>query len=368
MYEDFATKMARVITEYSQPVNQGDKVFITGHSECEPMVIALYEAVVLKGGHPITLMGIPGTGAFMMKYGSDEQLQFVNPISRLVVNEADIFINIMAEVNPKGGSRTDPQKVQMMQMAQQEITQKFFERMEDGSLRWVGHAYPTRAMAQQAEMNLLDYTEFVYNACGFNTDDPIAFWRDMHTRQQKLVDYLDDKSHAKIVGPDIDLEFRFEGRKWINCDGKLNFPDGEIFTGPIEDSVNGYVNFNMRTVYHGREVEGIKFEYKDGKVVHASATKNEEFLLSQLDMDEGARRLGEFAIGTNFGVTEVTGHTLFDEKIGGTIHMAVGHSIPASLGTNISNVHWDMVHDMSDGEIHIDGELFYKNGEFQVDF
>jgi aminopeptidase len=368
MYEDFAPRMAEVITSYSQPIEPGQKVFINGHDQCTPMIRALYEAVLRRGGHPIPMIALTGTGSYLMKYGTDEQIQFVDPFAEVMMEQADVFIQIMAEVNPKAGSRMDPQKIRLAQMAAQHLQQRFFERMGDGSLGWVGFAYPTHAMAQEAEMSLLDYTEFVYNACAFNTDDPIAYWKSVSDRQQKLVDYLADKSQAHIKGPDIDLEFNFGGRKWVNCDGRQNFPDGEIFTGPVEDSVNGYVNFNMRTVYGGREVNGVKFEFENGKVVNASAGKNEAWLTSQLDLDEGARRLGEFAIGTNFGVTEVTGNTLFDEKIGGTIHMAIGRSIPQSLGQNISQVHWDMVHDMADGEIHIDGELFYKNGEFQVDF
>lgn len=368
MFEDYATKMANIITAYSQPVNAGDKVVIAGHTECVPMMQALFEAITLRGGHAIPMAALPGAGPFIIKHGTDDQLQFVNPLARTALEEADIHIQIMAEINPRAGSRMDTQKIQLSQRASQELVQRFFERMSEGTLRWVGFAYPTHAMAQEAEMNLLDYTEFVYNACAFNTDDPIAYWHNVHERQQKLVDYLADKKHAHIQGPDIDLEFNFEGRKWINCDGKMNFPDGEIFTGPVEDSVNGYVNFNLRTMYRGREVNGVKFEFKDGQIINASAEKNKEWLMSQLDMDEGARRLGEFAIGTNFGVTEVTGNTLFDEKIGGTIHMAVGRSIPESLGQNISSVHWDMVHDMADGEIYIDGELFYKGGKFQAEF
>lgn len=241
------------------------------------------------------------------------------------------------------------------------------QRIGEGSLRWTYFPFPTESMAQEAEMSLLDYTEFVYNACAFNVDDPVRHWQEVSAKQQKLVDYLADKSHARIVGPDIDLTFDFSGRKWINCNGVMNFPDGEIFTGPVEDSVNGRVKFNMRTVYMGRSVDGVELEFKDGKVVNASAEKNEEWLMSQLDLDEGARRLGEFAIGTNFGIQEITGNTLFDEKIGGSIHMAVGRSIPESLGTNMSMVHWDMVHGMESGEIYIDDELFYSHGEFKVE-
>jgi aminopeptidase len=186
-------------------------------------------------------------------------------------------------------------------------------------------------------------------------------------KQTRIADYLKNKKHAEIKGPGIDMSFDFAERPWVSCHAELNFPDGEIFTSPIEDSVNGTVEFNMRTIYGGRELNGIQFTFKDGVVVEASAKKGEDFLMSQLDLDEGARRLGEFAIGTNYGVDRVTGSTLFDEKIGGSIHMAIGHSIPQSKGVNVSNVHWDMVHGMQDGgQIIVDGELIYENGEFII--
>ncbi len=217
-------------------------------------------------------------------------------------------------------------------------------------------------------MGLLAYTEFIYKACGLHHPDPLAYWRDLKARQERLITWLHGKQHAAIKGPDIELSFDFTDRLWVNSWGNHNFPSGEIFTGPVEDSVNGHVAFSYPTVYGGREISGVKLTFEDGVVTEASANKGEDYLLSQLDMDAGARRLGEFAIGTNTGIQQFTGNTLFDEKIGGTIHMALGRSIPESKGVNQSQIHWDMVHDMKNGgEITIDGELFYKNGEFVIE-
>jgi aminopeptidase len=253
-------------------------------------------------------------------------------------------------------------------MAQAPTFKKMMERITDGSLRWCLMPWPTQALAQQTEMGILGYTEFLYRACGLHHDDPVAYWQTVRDKQEKLARYLSDKSHAEVKGPGIDLSFDFGGRTWVSCHGNMNFPDGEIFTGPIEDSVNGTVDFNMRSVMHGKEVVGVKFRYENGVIVDATASKGEDFLMSQLNMDEGARRMGEFAIGTNWGVDRVTGSTLLDEKIGGSIHMAIGKSLPESGGVNESRVHWDMVHNMKEGgTIMIDGKPFYDSGKFVVD-
>ncbi len=368
MYEDFSTKMAHVITTYSQPIQPGDIVVVQSNTLAEPLARALYEAILRKGGHPVVLTSLPGLQDVFFELATEEQLTFVNPISEFVMNQANKLYNILAEVNPKAGTAHSPERVAMSQNANRHLFERFFERMATGELSWVLMPFPTHAMAQEAETSLFNYTKFVYEACGFDQPDPVAFWQNVHNRQARLVDYLNGKNELHVIGPDIDLKMRLDGRLWVNCDGKLNFPDGEIFTGPVEDSVNGYVNFNMRTVYGGREVTGVRFRYEDGKIVEATAEKGKDWLFSQLDMDEGARRIGEFAIGTNFGIKHVTGNTLFDEKIGGTIHMAIGRSIPESLGQNMSAVHWDMVHDMAHSEMYLDGELIYKHGQFAIDF
>jgi len=216
-------------------------------------------------------------------------------------------------------------------------------------------------------MGLRAYEDFVYRACGLDQPDPVAYWIAFRDKQERLVAWLADKKHAEVRGPGIDMSFDFQDRLWVSCHGALNFPDGEIFTSPVEDSVNGTVEFNFPSVYQGFEVDGVKLRFENGVAVEASASKGEAFLLSQLDTDAGGRRLGEFAIGTNMGVQQLTRSILFDEKIGGSIHMALGRSYAEAKGLNQSAIHWDMVHNMKDGgEIVIDGELFYRSGEFLV--
>jgi aminopeptidase len=197
--------------------------------------------------------------------------------------------------------------------------------------------------------------------------DPVAAWKKVHNKQKKICKVLDTKKKIRVVAKDTDLTMNVEGRKWINCDGKANMPDGEIFTGPVEDSVEGTVAFSFPGYYSGKEADGIRLTFRKGKVVKASASKNEEFLRTMLDSDEGARRVGEFAIGTNYSVQKFTRNTLFDEKIGGTFHMALGASIPESGGVNQSGVHWDIVNDMRQGgKIYADGKIIYKDGQFTI--
>jgi aminopeptidase len=367
MITDFAPRMAQVLTDYSAAIKPGDYVAIVAPTLAEPWIMAMYEAVLRRGGNPFVRLLMPGLQETYFRLASDEQLDFCDPLMVEFFNKIDVMFQVMAPANTKELSKIDPSRLARSQQANRPILERYFARDAEGSLRWNLCAWPTHAAAQEAEMGLHAYSEFVYRACGLDQDDPVAYWQEFSERQALLVDWLKDKRHAEIHGPGIDLSFDFGGRLWINCDGKKNFPDGEIFTGPIEDSVNGTVSFSYPTVYGGREINGVKLTFEQGRVVDASAAKGQDYLFSQLDMDEGARRLGEFAIGTNNGVQQFTGNTLFDEKIGGTIHMALGKSIEESGGVNQSAIHWDMVHGMQDGgEIIIDGELFYRAGEFTV--
>jgi aminopeptidase len=241
------------------------------------------------------------------------------------------------------------------------------ERSAAGNHRWVLTNYPCPAFAQEADMSLSDYERFVYSATFADQPDPVAAWQAIHDMQQKHVDWLMGKDQVVVKGPNVDLTLSIAGRTFINSDGKRNMPSGEIFTGPVEDSVNGWIRFTYPALRGGREVEGVELGFEDGKVVRASATKNEEYLISQLDSDPGARYLGEFAIGTNYQIQRFTKSILYDEKIGGTLHVAVGAGYPETGSRNQSAVHWDFICDMRhESEIWVDGELFYRNGQFVI--
>ena len=367
MYEDFAPKLAQVITSYSQPIEKDQLVVVMAKADAEPLVEALAVEILKRGGHPFSLLQTTNSGEIFFRNADDHQLEYLNPVLMSTIENIDVLLSIRSTTNPKALSNIDPERMQKSQVAQRPFTDLFLKREQAGELRWNICPWPTQAAAQDAEMGFLEYQEFVYKACALHHDDPVAYWREFKERQDKLCAWLEGKKHLEVRGPGIEMSLSIDGRTWINAHGSKNFPDGEIFTSPVEDSVNGHVEFNLPSVYGGRELSGIKLKYKDGKVVEASAEKGEDYLLSQLDADDGSRIMGEFAIGTNMGIRKFTREILFDEKMGGTIHMAVGLGFQEAGGGNVSVVHWDMVHDMMDGgEILVDGELFYKAGEFMV--
>lgn len=365
MIDDFASKLADVITDYSTEVKSGEFVVIIGNVAATPLVEALYTTVMRRGANPSVHMVLPGTFELRLMLAEDAQLDFVDPIRTLIYEEADVILQIDSPSNTRALASSDPAKVRRFQRAMRPLVETQLRRMGDKSLRWCLMPWPSDGAAQQADMGTHAYTEFLYRACGLDREDPVQHWAGLREQQHELVSFLNEKKHMAVRGPGIDLSFSIKGRMWVNAHGKVNFPDGEIFTGPVEDSVNGTVSFNLPNLAEGREVDGVSLTFRDGRVVQARAKKGEAFLLSQLDMDEGARRLGEFAIGNNWGIDRVTGSTLLDEKMGGTIHMALGASLPDTGGANESRLHWDMVHDMKDGgEILVDGEPFYRGGRF----
>ena len=244
---------------------------------------------------------------------------------------------------------------------------KFLTRAASKELSWVYCNYPTNALAQEAKMSLDDYKEFLFEACYLNEDDPVKKWKKIRDKQDEIIDKIKKTKEIRLVGEETDLTLSVAKRKWINCCGENNFPDGEIFTSPVEDSINGNVYFDLPAVYRGSESEKIRLEFKDGKVIKASAEKGEEFFLKMINQDEGARFVGEFAIGTNKKIQQVTGNILFDEKIGGSIHMALGASYPETGGKNESGLHWDLIKNMKNGgKIYTDNELIYENGKFLI--
>lgn len=362
-------QLADLLVNYSIAAKPGQKVAIQGSTLAEPLLKAIYASVLKAGAHPIVLAALPGLEEILYRHASDEQLQHVPPPVRLVTETYDGLIAVIGTGNTKTLTNVPPAKMALNQLATGEITKIFMRRHSAKELRWVGTLFPTNASAQDAEMGLLEFEDLVYGACLPDLDDPIGHWKRFSAWQQRIVDWLKGKKEIRVVGPDTDLRLSIDGRPFINCDGRANMPDGEVFTSPVEGSVEGRVRYSYPAVYRGLEVANVRLRLEKGRVVEAKADKGEEFLLRTLDVDEGARVPGEFAIGTNKGVTRFMRQTLFDEKIAGTFHMALGASIPESGGRNVSAVHWDMVCDLRQGgEIRVDGELLHKDGEFVIDF
>jgi len=367
MTDPRVSKLADILVNYSIKVKPGDWVFVTATVNSIPLYNEVLRHVYKAGGKPNGILGSDESQEIMFKEASDEQLQWVSPVVRMVYEDADALISLGAPSNTRALNNVDPKKQQLLSASRRDLMETYMKRSASGELRWVITNFPCQAYAQDADMSLSEYEDFVYKATFADQDDPVGAWQKVHDTQEKLVEWLKGKKEVVVRSPNADLTLSIEGRPFINSDGENNMPSGEIFTSPIEDSVNGWVQYTYPAIHMGREVEGIRLEFKDGKVVKATAEKNEEFLISQLDTDEGARYLGEFAIGTNYGIDRFTKSILYDEKIGGSFHTAVGAGFPEAGSKNTSAIHWDMICDLRvDSEILVDGELFYKNGEFQV--
>ncbi|MCE9608183.1 MAG: aminopeptidase [Planctomycetia bacterium] len=359
-------KLADVIVNYSTQVKRGDLVRLAGPVVGRPLLAALYRAVVKAGGHPFFNVTFDECQETRLLEASDEQLLFANPVELFMVDAIDVSISLWGEDNTKALSEIDASRQALAGQSRRPMMAKFFQRAAEGKLRWCGTQFPCHAAAQDAEMSLAAYERFVFAAGLLHFDDPAAAWRAVSERQQRLADYLQDKKEIRFVTPQgTDIRLAVAGRRWVNCDGHENFPDGEVFTGPIEDAVEGTICYSFPAVHGGRECDGIRLTFRGGKVVDASASKGAEFLIAMLDQDPGARVLGEIAIGTNYSVKRYTKNTLFDEKIGGTFHAAVGSSYPETGGKNDSGLHWDMVCDLRHGgRIFVDDELISENGRF----
>lgn len=358
-------KWAAVLTGYCVDVQPGQTVAISGGIAAEPLLRAIYASVVQRGGHPVLVPELSGLGATLVGEGSDDQLGFITPFERFDRTEANCSIRVLAETNTRSSSSIDPARSAAFLKARSELRQIGMQRAGSGDYKWSLTLFPTDAYAQDAEMSTEAYTEFIMSACKLNEPDPVAAWVAMREFQAEIVDWLTPRKELRLIAPGTDFRCSIEARRWINSDGKRNFPSGEVFTGPVEDSAEGEVRFSFPVVTQGREISDVRLRFAAGKVVDASAAKNEAFLIENLDSDEGARRLGEIAVGTNFGITDFTGQILLDEKIGGTAHMALGAGYPETGSSNRSAIHWDLICDLRQGgRIEVDGEPLLVDGRF----
>ncbi len=356
-------KLAKVMVNYSLELKPGQKLWLRTTPLAEELNLAVYEEAVKAGAHIFVDQRMPGADEIFFKYASDEQLDYVSPIRRIIVDTFDAELYIDAEHNSRNLSGIDGTRIARSRKAAAELFNQKMKRSADGSYRWCITVYPTHSMAQDADMNLADYREFVYGAGMLNEDNPVAFWKGEGRKQTELADWLKGHDKAVLKGSNVDISLSIKDRVFEISDGRYNFPDGEIFTSPLEDSVNGWIRFKYPAIFDGQEVTDIELWFENGRVVKEKAAKNEELLTSLLNTDSGARILGEWGIGTNYGIQRFSKNMLFDEKIGGTIHFAVGAGFPECGGRNESGLHWDMLCDMAESEITLDGELFYKNGK-----
>jgi aminopeptidase len=362
-----AERLAKILVGYSTEVKQGEVVSIDGESAAAPLLLAIYEEVLKVGAQPIMNVSIDGQAAVYYKHATDEQLDWISPTSEWLLDNADVRIAVGASTNTRELSGIPPQRQTRRQTATGELLNRAMERSARGELRWCYTLFPTNAYAAEAEMSLADYEDFYYGACLADDEDPLTAWQRSSEETKRLAEWIEGHEEVRVTAPGTDIRLGIAGRKFIPCDGRHNMPDGEFFTGPVEDSVEGEVSFHLPATVGGREVAGVRLRFESGRVVDAGAERGEEFLIELLDTDDGARRLGELGIGTNYAIDRGTREVLLDEKLGGTVHMAVGKSYPESGGVNESAVHTDLVCDLRlGGKLEVDGTVMQEDGKFVV--
>lgn len=357
-------KYADLLLRYCLEIRKGDRLFVHSTFLAEPLLREIYRLGTRLGALVEIDLDLEEQSRIFFEESGEELLQMVSPVQELRFSHYEKYLKILAPYNLSEDKSIDGDKLKLRREATKHINALYFQRTADGSMDRCLCQYPTNASAQAAEMSLEEYRRFVFDACRLYDDAPIQSWLKVREEQQEITDLLNRAGHIRYEGPHIDIEFSCKDRIWINSDGRANMPSGEIFTAPVDDSVQGEVYFTYPAIYRGQEVAGISLTFKDGYIVDWSAEKGQS-VLDEVFQIEGARRLGEAAIGNNYNIQQMTKNILFDEKIGGTIHLAVGQAYLQNNGTNQSSIHWDMITDMSeDSRIVADGKTIYENGHF----
>ncbi len=366
MADPSVAKLADLIVSYSVRLRPGELVRLRGETVATPLLIELYRAAVAAGAHLQLQMTLEEAERILLNDGSEEQLAFVSDVERKAVEAVDAEITIWADRNTRALTDVPPERVSRRMAARRTTINRFWERIDAGEARWCGTRYPTQAHAQEAGMSLAEYESFVYAACHvLPHQDPVAYWEGVSAELNARASELSAAHELRVVGPDTDLRLGVGGRRWLAADGRLNMPDGEIFTSPIEAETEGEIRFAFPGIFSGRAVGDVRLRFEGGRVVAAEAAEGDDLLRSVLDMDDGARILGEVAFGLNYEIDRFTRDILFDEKIGGTLHFALGSSFRSLGGRNESGLHWDLICDLRDeGEVYADGELVWKAGRF----
>lgn len=364
MTQDVLVRYADLLVHYCLELQAGERLFVRSTTLAEPLVREVYRAALRAGAVAEVQLDFREQGRIQMTEGSPAHLQHVPPSYRAAMETFDAYLYIRAPYNLREEQNVDAERVKLRQEAYQDVNRLYSERTATRALRRNLCQYPTQAAAQEAGMSLEEYEQFVYTACGLFEDDPKQVWLQRRKAQQQVVDLLNARQTVRYVGQGTDLTFSTQGRTWINSDGQTNMPSGEVYTSPVEDSASGVVHFSYPAVYMGHEVEGVTLWVKDGYIERWDALRGLDFL-DRIFAMPGTRRFGEAAIGTNYNIQQFTKNILFDEKIGGTVHLAIGQSYLQAGGRNESPVHWDMIADMKQGGmIFADGEKIYEDGKF----
>ncbi|MDY6820274.1 MAG: aminopeptidase [Deferribacterota bacterium] len=364
MCYDLEKKLADLICNYSIKLKEDEVIVLRGSACSIPLIKELYLKSLEIGAYPDIDMSLDEQSYLYFKNACDKQLDFIHETAKVSMKQANAIVSIDSQVNSKQLSGVDPYKLARRSKSTKILKDIMLDREIKGELRWNLSPYPTFSMAQDAELSYDEFREFVYKACKLDCDDPVSEWKSVDKYQENIINNIQDKKNIHIIGDKTDLVISVEGRKWINCNGTNNLPDGEIFTSPVEDSANGFIHFDYISSYMGNEVCGVTLTFENGVIINAEAVKGEKFLREIIKTDKGASIVGELAFGLNDSIKRNTKNILFDEKIGETMHLALGSSYPEAGGKNRSGIHWDLIKSMKSSEVFFDDELLYKNGKF----
>ena len=368
MKENYLKRYAALLADYCLSVGKNEKILIRSSYLAEDLINEFCSIAYSRGAHPETRIALRNSERLYFENSSIEDLKYLSETELNYYKNFDAFLTIRAPFDAKELQGISAEKKKVKNESAKILHELFSERSSNGTLKWCVCQYPTESQASESGMSLAEYENFIIRSAYLDKEDPVRSWDELSAKQGLIADYLNKCTEVRVRNDSTDISFSCEGRIWINSDGRRNMPSGEIFTSPVESSVNGFITFSYPAIYMGEEVEGVKLTVKNGKIVSHSAQKGEE-LLSQVLKIDGADTFGEAAIGTNYGIQNFTKNILFDEKIGGTVHFALGDSFAETGGKNRSAIHWDMIADMrSNSEITADGKLIYKNGHFTESF
>tara|TARA_Y100000310_G_scaffold294433_1_gene324891 strand:- start:1412 stop:2476 length:1065 start_codon:yes stop_codon:yes gene_type:complete len=348
-------QLADIFTKHSIIIKEGDYIVVKYGYEARKLALACFKNILKQKAIPVMVCADDIFTYPYYQLASEEQLKTVPLFMETEAKKASGWISIHCDNNTRILSNVDPDKVTTRRKAIMPLNDIIIDKDN-----WVLFLWPTNALAQDADMSLEEFTDFVFDAS-------LVDWKKAEEEQSKLKKVLDEGKEVHIIGKNTDLKFSIEGRQGLKCFGKRNMPDGEVFIAPVEDTTEGTIEYSFPGIYGGREVSGITLTFEKGKVVKATAEKNEEYLKKMLDMDEGAKFLGECGIGTNYNITKFVKQILFDEKIGGTVHLALGRAYKEGNGKNESALHWDMIKDLREGgKILVDGKVIQEKGKFMI--
>ena len=342
---------AALLCDWCLEVTEADQILVSSTTLAEPLLGAVHRAIITRGGWPIMRIERPAQAEEFYELAGDRQLDSFPIVELVEIGQVDAHLRIDAPANLRALGSVDPERIARAMRARGPLREARLGK------RWCGTLWPTAAHAQEAGMGEREYGSLVNRALFLDRADALAAWSELSRRQQPLVDRLADAREIRIEAEDTELRLRVDGRRWINSDGRRNMPSGEVFTGPLEDSATGTIRFSVPSNHHGVAIDEVELRFTHGEVTAARAARGNEHLQAAIAIDPGARRLGEIGIGTNSGIDRATGSTLLDEKIAGTVHLALGRSYPETGGTNASALHWDLVCDLrAGGRLSADGE------------